>query len=188
VISRPWRKLTPFLLYGLIVTGLGTAAVLSQEGSLIGRALLIGAGLLSWGLGEYVMHRFAFHYEHHLKGLLHVRTMHLGHHDNPLAMDHLFVSPWLCFPTAIAYCLVAWAILGDWQSMSFLFIGASIGYFAYEFLHYHAHHSHPRLGPLKYLKKYHLLHHGETPNLRFGVTSPIFDHLFRTFQSVNNHR
>jgi sterol desaturase/sphingolipid hydroxylase (fatty acid hydroxylase superfamily) len=88
---------------------------------------------------------------------------------------------------AISYCAVTWAIVGSWQRMSFLFIGALIGYCIYEWLHYKAHHGHSTSGPLKYLKKYHMLHHGETPNLRFGVTSPLFDCLFGTFQSVADH-
>jgi sterol desaturase/sphingolipid hydroxylase (fatty acid hydroxylase superfamily) len=36
---------------------------------------------------------------------------------------------------------------------------------------------------LRYLRRYHLLHHYKTPDLRFGVTSPLFDLLFGTFRS-----
>jgi sterol desaturase/sphingolipid hydroxylase (fatty acid hydroxylase superfamily) len=31
---------------------------------------------------------------------------------------------------------------------------------------------------------YHLLHHHDTPELRFGVSSPLFDMVFGTFRPV----
>jgi dihydroceramide fatty acyl 2-hydroxylase len=188
VITKPWRKLTAFFLYVMIAIGLGISAVMSEERSLASRLLLIVLGLISWSLGEYLLHRFALHCASHVKSLQSAQTMHLVHHDDPQGVEQLFLSPRICLPTATGYCLLTWAILGNWQSMAFLFIGAITGYFCYEWLHYQAHHGHSSLRMMKYLKKYHLLHHGETPNLRFGVTSPLFDYLFGTFQSVSNHR
>lgn len=188
MISKAWRKLTPFFFYGLIATGLGISAVMSEERSRAGRLLLIVLGLLSWSLGEYFLHRFILHCASHVTSPRSVQVMHLVHHDDPQGVDQLFLSPWICVPTATAYCLLTWTILGNWQSMAFLFIGAIAGYCCYEWLHYQAHHGHSSLRMLKYLKKYHLLHHGETPNLRFGVTSPLFDYFFGTFRSVSNHR
>jgi sterol desaturase/sphingolipid hydroxylase (fatty acid hydroxylase superfamily) len=113
-----------------------------------------------------------------------MHKMHLAHHDDPLAVDQLFLSRWLSAPIAVGYWLLAWTILGDWQSVAYMFVGLVAGYCSYEWLHYQAHHGAGRLSLLKYLKKYHLLHHGETPNLRFGVTSPLFDYLFGTYQPV----
>jgi sterol desaturase/sphingolipid hydroxylase (fatty acid hydroxylase superfamily) len=51
-------------------------------------------------------------------------------------------------------------------------------------LHYRAHHRRARLRLFRYLRKYHLLHHYKTPELRFGVSSPLFDIIFGTFQPV----
>jgi sterol desaturase/sphingolipid hydroxylase (fatty acid hydroxylase superfamily) len=58
----------------------------------------------------------------------------------------------------------------------------SAGYFFYEWLHFQCHHGNSRLRVLRYLRKYHLLHHYKTPELRFGVTSPLFDLIFGTFR------
>jgi sterol desaturase/sphingolipid hydroxylase (fatty acid hydroxylase superfamily) len=113
-----------------------------------------------------------------------MHKMHLAHHDDPLAVDQLFLSRWLSAPIAVGYWLLARTILGDWHSVAYMFVGLVAGYCSYEWLHYQAHHGASRLSLLKYLKKYHLLHHGETPNLRFGVTSPLFDYLFGTYQPV----
>lgn len=91
-------------------------------------------------------------------------------------------------PTAILYCLVAWGLLQDWHGVTYLFTGLVAGYCSYEWVHYQAHHGRPTKRFLIYLKKYHLLHHGETPNLRFGVTSPLFDYLLGTFEPVNQRQ
>ena len=187
VVIRHWKKLTPFCLYPIIASCLGIAAVTSEERS-VGRVfLLIVLGLLSWSFGEYVIHRFALHFDSHRKRFRYMHTLHLAHHDDPQAVDQLFLSIRLSAPSAAGYCLLAWAIL-DWQSMSYLFIGVVAGYCCYEWLHFQAHHGASRMFPLRYLKKYHLLHHGETPNLRFGVTSPLFDYLFGTYQSATHRQ
>jgi hypothetical protein len=187
MIVKRWRKLTPLFIFVILAICLAVAAVASETRALGNWLVLIALGLLIWSLGEYIMHRVLFHFEAKWTTLLSLKVMHLGHHDDPQSVDQLFISPWVCLPTAIGYCLLAWLIFGNWHSVTFLFIGALIGYSSYEWLHYQAHHGHSRLRLLRYLKKYHLLHHGETPNLRFGVTSPLFDYFFGTFQSVNDH-
>lgn len=185
MVTWRWTKLTPFIIYPMMACGLGIAAFASEERQIARVILLIGFGLLSWGFGEYVIHRFALHFDpNHRKGFASVHTTHLAHHDDPQAVDQLFVSLWMSAPSGAGYCLLAWGILGHWQSVVYLFVGLVAGYCSYEWLHYQAHHKACRLRLLKYLKKYHLLHHGETPNLRFGVTSPLFDYLFGTFQPV----
>jgi dihydroceramide fatty acyl 2-hydroxylase len=183
------QKFPPIYLYATIAALVGILAVASEVRPFAVIFVLIFFGLLNWSLGEYLLHRFAFHGEtpcNHSRGYFYI--MHLGHHDDPQSVDQLFVSFWMSAPTAIVYCLLAWGILGNWRSVAYLFIGLVIGYTAYELLHYQAHHGRPKLRLFKYLRKYHQLHHGETPNLRFGVTSPLFDYLFGTFQPVNTRK
>ena len=134
---------------------------------------------------EYGLHRLVFHFDAQSeKGRKFVYGMHLSHHSDPKSMDDLFASLRLSLPLAISYCLLAWALTRSWQATVYLFIGLTAGYFSYEFLHYQAHHRSSRLGVLRYLKKYHLLHHHKSSALHFGVTSPVFDYLFGTFQST----
>jgi sterol desaturase/sphingolipid hydroxylase (fatty acid hydroxylase superfamily) len=54
------------------------------------------------------------------------------------------------------------------------------GYLLYDMTHYAAHHLPMRSGYLKFLKRYHIMHHYRTPNARFGVSSPLWDYVFRT--------
>lgn len=180
------KQFAPFVFYTVAATVLGVAA---QSGGarppLTSIIVLLITGLVSWAVIEYVLHRFAFHRlpSRHVtahRGL--ISASHEAHHDRPQAIDRLFASLGMSVPVALCYCLLAWGVTGDWRSMTYLFIGLVCGYFGYEWLHYQAHHGSPRARPLRYLRKYHLLHHHQTPDLRFGVTSPLIDYLFGTFR------
>jgi sterol desaturase/sphingolipid hydroxylase (fatty acid hydroxylase superfamily) len=184
-----WKQLTPFYFYTLLSLCLGAAALSSETRSPVSILILCLTGMLSWGLVEYCLHRLVFHFEAQSeKGRNRVYAMHLSHHADPKNMDDLFASLRLSLPVALGYCLLAWAVVRSWQATVYLFIGLTAGYFCYEFLHYQAHHRSSRLGVLRYLKKYHLLHHHQSSALRFGVTSPLFDYLFGTFQPTHQSR
>jgi sterol desaturase/sphingolipid hydroxylase (fatty acid hydroxylase superfamily) len=173
----------------MLSLGLGMAAMSSETRSLTSILFLCLTGVLTWGLIEYGLHRLVFHFEAKSeKGRNFVFALHLSHHANPKAMDDLFASLRLSLPIALIYCSLAWALMRSWQTMIYLFIGLVAGYFSYEFLHYQAHHRTPRLRLFRYLKRYHLLHHHQTSAARFGVTSPVFDWLFGTFQSTHQNR
>lgn len=186
---KVWKQFSPFYFYTLLNLVLGTAAVTSETRSLTSILFLFLTGVLTWGLIEYCLHRLVFHFDAQSeKGRQLVYGMHLSHHTDPKNMDDLFAGLRLSLPLALLYCLLAWALFGSWQAVVYLFIGLTAGYFYYEFLHYQAHHLSPRLGVFRYLKKYHLLHHHQSSALRFGVTSPLFDYLFGTFQSTRQKR
>jgi sterol desaturase/sphingolipid hydroxylase (fatty acid hydroxylase superfamily) len=178
------KVLAPLYFYTAVVLCL---LVLTRDEALsLGAALLLlASGVLSWGLLEYVLHRFAFHYEARSQtGKKLVYAAHLSHHDEPRATDRIFSSLMFSAPVAAAYLLLARLATGSWRTASFLFAGLALGYFYYEWLHFCAHHRRARLRLFRYLRKYHLLHHYKTPELRFGVTSPLFDVIFGTFRPV----
>lgn len=180
------KQFTPFYFYAAVAAGLGGAAAISEVRSVTSILRLLVCGFLSWPFVEYVLHRFVFHFPS--RPTVPARffsASHQAHHEQPRAVERLFSSLRMSLPVALCYCLLAWTVLGSWQAMSYLFVGLIAGYFSYEWLHYQAHHGAPRLRPLRYLKKYHLLHHHQTPGLRFGVTSPVIDYLFGTFQPVS---
>jgi sterol desaturase/sphingolipid hydroxylase (fatty acid hydroxylase superfamily) len=179
-----WRQFIPLVFYTTV--GLCLAFFSTGHGLSAGRiGLLLGAGFLSWSLIEYGLHRFIFHYDARSRfGRKLLYQVHLSHHEDPAARNKIFASLYLTAPIAGVYWLVAWAATGSWVAASFLFIGMSAGYFSYEWLHFQCHHGRSRLWVLRYLRKYHLLHHYKTPDQRFGVTSPIFDLVFGTFRPV----
>jgi sterol desaturase/sphingolipid hydroxylase (fatty acid hydroxylase superfamily) len=188
VTIKGWRQFTPLSFYTTVALCLGFLAArakLPRSNTII----LLAVGLLSWGLIEYGLHRFIFHY--HARSRLGVKLLyqvHLSHHEDPEAINRLFASLLLSTPIASTYWLLAWAVTGSWAAASYLFIGMASGYFYYEWLHFQCHHRTSRLRFLKYLRKYHLLHHYKTPELRFGVTSPLFDLVFGTFRAMPKRR
>ncbi|HSE20752.1 MAG TPA: sterol desaturase family protein [Pyrinomonadaceae bacterium] len=183
-----WRKFTPLFIYTAVALCLGFVAAghgLSKSRIL----MLLVSGVFSWSLIEYGLHRFIFHYDAHSRlGRKLLYQVHLSHHENPTATNRIFASLFLSLPLAVAYWLVAWIITASWAASSYLFIGMSAGYFVYEWLHFQCHHGQSHLRVLRYLRKYHLLHHHKTPELRFGVTSPLFDLVFGTFRRAERTR
>lgn len=179
-----WKHLMPVYFYTALVVCL-IALTRGENFSWRYIFLLIGVGVLSWTLIEYVLHRFIFHYSPRSAfGKKLVYAAHLSHHENPRATNRLFSSLLVSVPIATPYVLLSWIVTGSMQAASYLFAGLTAGYFCYEWLHFQAHHRRPRLRIFRYLRKYHLLHHYQTPELRFGVTSPLFDVLLRTFRPV----
>jgi sterol desaturase/sphingolipid hydroxylase (fatty acid hydroxylase superfamily) len=183
-----FRALIPLVFYTAVVLCLFT---LTRDDAISWAAsfALLVAGLLSWGLLEYGLHRFAFHYDARSEfGRKVVYAAHLSHHDNPRASNGIFSSLIISTPVATAYLLLAWIATGSGRAASYLFTGLVVGYFYYEWLHFRSHHRRARLRLFRYLQKYHLLHHHQTPERRFGVTSPLFDIVFGTFQPVSNRQ
>jgi dihydroceramide fatty acyl 2-hydroxylase len=179
-----WKQLTPVYFYTALVVCL--VAFTRAEGfSWRQNFLFIGVGVLSWTLIEYGLHRFIFHFDARSPfGQKLVYAVHLSHHENPRALNRLFSSLVVSLPVATAYLLLAWIATGSLHAAAFLFTGLIAGYFCYEWLHFQAHHRRPRLRIFRYVRKYHLLHHYQTPGLRFGVTSPLFDMILGTFRPV----
>ena len=179
-----WKQLAPVIFYTALVVCL-IALTRGEDFSWRQNVLSIGLGVLSWTLIEYGLHRFIFHYSPRSAfGRKVLYAAHLSHHENPRATSRLFSSLVVSLPVATAYLLVAWIVTGSLHAAAYLFAGLSAGYFCYEWLHFQAHHRRPRLRLLRYLRKYHLLHHYQTPELRFGVTSPLLDVIMGTFRPV----
>ena len=179
-----WKQLGPVYFYIALVVCL-LALTRSEDLSWRQNVLLISFGILSWTLIEYVLHRFIFHYSARSAfGKKLVYAAHLSHHEMPRMENHFFSSLLVSLPVATAYLLIAWIVTGSLRAATLLFAGLTAGYFCYEWLHFQAHHRRPRLRLFRYLRKYHLLHHYQTPELRFGVTSPLFDVIMGTFRPV----
>ena len=183
-----WKYLTPAFFYVALVACL----IVITSGEVFSwrqNFLLIALGVLSWMLIEYALHRFVFHYSaRSVFGKKLLYAAHLSHHEDPRATSPLFSKLVVSLPIATVYFLLAWLATGSAHAAAYLFAGLGAGYFCYEWLHFQAHHRRPRLRLFKYLRTYHLLHHHDTPELRFGVSSPLFDMLLGTFRPVIRRR
>lgn len=179
-----WKHFTPWYFYTAVVLCLAFLAT-GQGLSPWSVLLLLVCGVFSWSLIEYVLHRFIFHYDAQSQlGRKLLYHAHVGHHEDPKATSKHLASLFLSMPVAAIYWLLAWAITGSWPAASFLLVGVAGGYLGYQILHHQCHHGKSRLRVMRYLRHYHLLHHYKTPELRFGVTSPLFDLVFGTFRPL----
>ncbi|HEX7078390.1 MAG TPA: sterol desaturase family protein [Candidatus Eisenbacteria bacterium] len=143
------------------------------------------AGLLVWSFTEYVLHRYLFHYEPThptLKWIWYL--IHGVHHEQPQCKTRLVMPPILSIPLAFffygLFTLVIGRLIGAPLWVAPVYAGFVTGYLMYDMLHYAEHHLSMKWGFLKYVKRYHLLHHFKTPDDRFGVSSPLWDVVFRT--------
>jgi sterol desaturase/sphingolipid hydroxylase (fatty acid hydroxylase superfamily) len=180
-----WKRFVPFVFYTAVAAALVVVAAVTESRSWASTLVLVAGGALSWSAIEYAMHRFAFHYRATSeRGKKFVYDSHLVHHDHPRDLDDIFANLSTSGPLAAAYLVVALATTGSPGATAYLFLGLMAGYFTYEWLHYQAHHRSPRTRLFRYLKKYHMLHHHGSNDLRFGVTSPVFDLLLGTWGPV----
>jgi sterol desaturase/sphingolipid hydroxylase (fatty acid hydroxylase superfamily) len=142
-------------------------------------------GILVWTFAEYMLHRYLFHYEPtHPRAKWVWYLIHGVHHEQPQCKTRLVMPPVLSIPLAFVFYglfhVVVGTVFGAPRWIGPLFAGFVTGYLMYDMLHYAEHHLSMKWGFLKHLKRYHLLHHFKTPDDRFGVSSPLWDHVFGT--------
>ncbi len=173
-----WLPVGSYFLLKSILTRSGGATA-----STIVPAFLLG--LFLWTLSEYTLHRFVFHFRP--QNALQERItflFHGVHHAQPQCKTRLVMPPVVSIPMAAAFYALFLLVFGSilrlpaWVAPAFS--GFILGYLAYDMTHYATHHFAMRSGYLKFLKRYHMQHHYKTPDKRFGVTSPIWDMVFKT--------
>ncbi|HNS06384.1 MAG TPA: sterol desaturase family protein [Anaerolineaceae bacterium] len=142
-------------------------------------------GLFLWTLAEYVLHRFLFHMP--VKGEKAERIIflfHGVHHAQPQLKTRLVMPPVISIPLAAIFYALFYlffaVILKAAQWVAPVFSAFIFGYLLYDLTHYATHHFPMRGGYAKYIKRYHMQHHYKTPNARFGVSSPLWDKVFKT--------
>ncbi|RYE25765.1 MAG: fatty acid hydroxylase [Sphingobacteriales bacterium] len=146
--------------------------------NLIQEGLLFIGGALLWSLFEYAMHRHLFHMiveTDRAKKI--VYTMHGVHHEFPRDRERLFMPPVPSILIASIIFSLMYLAMG-WSALAF-FPGFLFGYLMYGSMHYAIH----AFTPPKYLKalwRNHHLHHYKTPDKGFGVSSVLWDVIFRT--------
>jgi sterol desaturase/sphingolipid hydroxylase (fatty acid hydroxylase superfamily) len=163
-----------FVVYPAAVAVLSGAALwrpTPERASVWLAAFLVTAGL--WTLVEYGMHRFVFH------RVPFIRDMHHAHHNDQAA---LIGSPtWLSSLIIVCVAFVPLFSLVDFTVASAVTSGLMLGYLWYVTVHHLIHHGGIRPGDFGYgLKRHHMLHHHFDEAGNFGVTSGVWDKVFRT--------
>jgi sterol desaturase/sphingolipid hydroxylase (fatty acid hydroxylase superfamily) len=171
---------TPFLAWIPVVAILVARSLLRHELPWWQCALALGVGILAWTLTEYGLHRWVFHWTEDTPAGRRIHfLLHGVHHDFPSDKDRLVMPLGLSVPLGcLFYCLFV-AVGGATIGEPF-FAGFVLGYLAYDGGHYAIHHLplHSRIG--RALKKHHMLHHHVDHDGGFGVSTPLWDLVFRT--------
>lgn len=134
------------------------------------------AGLATWTLLEYLLHRWVLHRMPPFKRL------HTEHHEHPFELigtptwlsAPLFVLAWLALTLALARPAAGGAAAG-----------LMAGYLAYSLLHDAAHHRRAAPGGwLARVKRRHARHHQPGANGDFGVSTAFWDRVFGTATTI----
>jgi sterol desaturase/sphingolipid hydroxylase (fatty acid hydroxylase superfamily) len=172
--SVPLFIFIPTILYfgrlGLVVDGVSNLDFL----------LSMLSGLLIWTLTEYVLHRFVFHFvpDSGWGKRLHF-IFHGVHHDYPNDAMRLVMPPSLSIPLAALFYLL-FALIVPALYLNSFFAAFLAGYLCYDMFHYAFHHGNFSNPILKKLKQHHMLHHYTDSDHGYGVTSVLWDIIFRS--------
>lgn len=135
-------------------------------------------GALSWSFFEYIMHRHIFHMiVERPRAQKFVYTMHGVHHEFPRDKERLFMPPVPSMIIAAAFFSLFYFCMG-WNALAY-FPGFLFGYILYGSMHFAIH----AYAPPKFLKalwRNHHLHHYKAEDKGFGVSSVLWDIIFRT--------
>ncbi len=145
----------------------------------IGREIVMFiVGALGWSFFEYIMHRHLFHMiVEKPKARKFVYTMHGVHHEFPRDKERLFMPPVPSMIIAAVLFSLFYFMMG-WNALAF-FPGFLFGYILYGTMHFAIH----AFAPPKFLKalwRNHHLHHYKAEDKGFGVSSVLWDIVFRT--------
>jgi sterol desaturase/sphingolipid hydroxylase (fatty acid hydroxylase superfamily) len=107
-----------------------------------------------------------------------VYLVHGVHHAYPDDSRRWMIPLTVSLPILGLLYLIARVLTGGFGPP--LFAGFMHGYLTYDLVHYYVHRGRVpgRIG--RYLRRYHMIHHYAKPDGHFGVSSPLWDLVFRT--------
>jgi sterol desaturase/sphingolipid hydroxylase (fatty acid hydroxylase superfamily) len=170
---------TPLIIYLPLIAGSVYFALERARLSVLSVTELFALGLAIWTLLEYVIHRYVFHYQPSSRvGKQFHFVVHGVHHDYPNDAKRLVMPPAVSVPLAIAFYGLFLLVFG--HAAPAIWAGFAAGYVCYDGIHYAIHHFPMKAGILNRLKQHHLRHHFHDDHAGYGVSSPLWDYIFRT--------
>ena len=144
-------------------------------------AALVALGMALWTLGEYLMHRFAMHA---LRGKGMASREHLRHHAERDSVLESWYFAWTgVIAVGIALAINASKLLGPVGVC--LGAGWVAGYGFYDWIHWRAHRR-PIAHPYeRWVRRHHFHHHFGHPTANHGVTTPVWDLVFGSYERVD---
>lgn len=141
--------------------------------------LAAAGGAVSWSFAEYALHNWRGHLG---RGRNEFSRLHLSHHADPDFFAPTSTKIRAALQATVALLPLASLCLGIVAGSLFV-AGFLASYACYEFLHRRCH-THPPTGPFgRWARKHHFHHHFKNPGANHGVTSPLWDLVFRTHEA-----
>lgn len=155
------------------------AALFRYGVDLLSGASLFLVGAVFFTLVEYVVHRFFYHMDTDSPRKARIQYVFHGvHHDHPRDKKRLALPPLMSALVAGMFIGLFRLIMGE-AGLAFGG-GFMVGYATYLLAHYAIHVYNPPKNFLKEIWKHHNLHHYVGDTGAFGVSSPLWDHVFGT--------
>lgn len=143
-------------------------------------ALCFLGGLGVWTITEYLLHRYVFHFVPKSKWGLRLHFIFHGvHHDYPKDAKRLVMPPSASIPLAVGFYFLFSLFLAKAYLWSF-FPGFITGYLIYDMMHYAMHHYNFKSSLMKRVKQHHMLHHYDDSTKGYGVSTSLWDEIFRS--------
>lgn len=139
------------------------------------------AGVAAWTLAEYLLHRLLGHHPRTRPNAFadeHTRHHAEGGYFAPTWKKALVAVAVVPLASAAAALVLRDAALGLAFGCSFTAM-----YVAYEVVHRRAHTHAGRGAYGRFLRRHHFHHHFENPRANHGVTSPLWDMVFGTYET-----
>ena len=171
------------VFYSLVISAFIFLSIKYTRLSISETIELYVSGLFTWTLMEYLLHRFVFHIDEYFPVLKRFHyIVHGVHHEHPGDHERLFMPPVPGLIIAVVMFFFLYLFVGLY---AFAFMaGISNGYLIYSYIHYNIH-SMPANPFFHRPWSHHAKHHFKYPDKAFGVSSPIWDLVFRTMPPKN---
>jgi sterol desaturase/sphingolipid hydroxylase (fatty acid hydroxylase superfamily) len=160
-------------IFGVLFAAAAGAGLISLHDRPVRFVVFWALGLLAWTMIEYLLHRLAFH------GF----APHSEHHADPTDPIFIVAPLWLSLPSTAVLLAVFSLAAGSFAAGASIVAGVIAGYLAYEAIHLRIHSPAPGGALLRALRKHHYYHHFASDQVCFGVTSPLWDWIFRSVPS-----
>lgn len=171
---------TPFVVWVPVAVFVLAHAVLRLHTTAGVAVASFFGGMFAWTLAEYVLHKYVFHWENDTTWGRRVHfLLHGVHHEYPSDKDRLVMPLLTSMPLAVIFYSLFMTLLGGVVGQPF-FAGFVVGYLFYDGSHYYVHHFVPKNRWGRLLRRHHLTHHFADHDGGFGVSSPLWDIVFRT--------
>jgi sterol desaturase/sphingolipid hydroxylase (fatty acid hydroxylase superfamily) len=177
-LYNPSSPLLPTAFYGTLAAGFIAWNLLAERPPAWAWVVLPAAGVLLWTLIEYALHSQFFHDPP--ARLRWMSLSHGSHHEEPDDPARIVARLSFTFPIALILFPLLSLVLWNVRWGALVMVGLIVGYLSYEVIHFSIHRA-PRVRRLlKPLASHHLHHHYADPTRCFGVTTTLWDRVFRT--------